>query len=460
MCENAWCAECYRTPTGIDFFIYRPLDVDGEELIAPADENDFLLARGGDHLFCPFECDFCCFFRLKGTTPVVGNHVDGLLLKYIRRANLDAFWSRRPGTVRGLTRMFAEECETGDFFGFQMFKPLGPFAADYQSGMGAAIGLLRRSQRAGRHEETVKYSSVRKARSVHTNVYQASAKSVAEAMVFRSDKTRMVATSAPTDSAWFVAFMTGYRARVGERRKQDAAISIKVMLKMQEFLEQDLVALRGHGNERACRRIIEHGAFFLFLFCGSLRGFEGPKIELHSLRTQLVAPGSVAATEHEPHVFLVLAGKFKARGQENQKIQIPIAYETASGLEPGKWAERLVRSLERLNIRTGWAFQKDNGERLPVQSFEEVFYSLLHRVKTHHPALLTEEVEIDEDFHITRSFRRGATTRAGIVGVSKEDIEWINRWNIGAEQGTSDMRVLYSDRLQMLPTYLRFSSPL
>jgi hypothetical protein len=122
----------------------------------------------------------------------------------------------------------------------------------------------------------------------------------------------MVATSAPTDSAWFVAFMTGYRARDGERQKHDAAISIQVMLKMQEFLEQDLEALRGQGDDRACRQLIEHGTFFLFLYCGSLRGFEGSKIELNSLRTQMVAPGSPMAQEHEPHVFLVLAGKFKS----------------------------------------------------------------------------------------------------------------------------------------------------
>jgi hypothetical protein len=401
LCQNAWCSECYKTPTGIDFLIYRPLDVDGEELIAPADGNDYLQARGGDHLFCPFECDNCCFFQLKGATPVVDNQLDDLLLKYIRRVNLDAFWSRRPGTVRGLVRMFNEQKETGDFFGFQMFKPLGPFAANYQSGIGAAIGLLRKSQRAGRHEDTIKYSSVRKARSVHTNVYQASAVAAAEAIVFRSEKTRMVATSAPTDSAWFMAFMTGYRARVGERRKHDAAISIQVMLKMQEFLEQDLEALRGQGDDRARRHLIEHGAFFLFLYCGSLRGFEGSKIELNSLRNQMVALGSLMAREHEPHVFLVLAGKFKSRGQSNQKIQIPIAYETASGLAPGKWGERLVRSLERVGIQTGWAFQKENGHPMQMENFEEKFYELLHRVKMRHPELMTEEVEINDDFHIT-----------------------------------------------------------
>jgi hypothetical protein len=122
--------------------------------------------------------------------------------------------------------------------------------------------------------------------------------------------------------------------------------------------------------------------------------------------------------------------------------------------------KRLVESLEHVGIQTGWAFQKENGYPMQRENFEEKFYQLLHRVKMRHPELMTEEVEINDDFHITRSFRRGATTRAGNAGVSKEDIKWINRWNIGAEQGTSEMRVLYSDRLQMLPTYLRFLSPL
>jgi hypothetical protein len=51
-------------------------------------------ARAGDHLFCPFECDGCSFHRLRGEAPDGRSHQDQILLSYIRRANLDAFWSR------------------------------------------------------------------------------------------------------------------------------------------------------------------------------------------------------------------------------------------------------------------------------------------------------------------------------------------------------------------------------
>lgn len=67
-------------------------------MTAPGEESDFLCARPGDHLFCPFECDACAFFRLKRNLPDPKSRTDSLLQIYIRRANLDAFWSRRPST--------------------------------------------------------------------------------------------------------------------------------------------------------------------------------------------------------------------------------------------------------------------------------------------------------------------------------------------------------------------------
>jgi hypothetical protein len=72
--------------------------------------------------------------------------------------------------------------------------------------------------------------------------------------------------------------MTGARARVGERLKQDAAISIGVMKATQEMLEREWEAAEAVSDHQAKLNIAEHAAFFLCLYCGSLRGFEGPKV--------------------------------------------------------------------------------------------------------------------------------------------------------------------------------------
>jgi hypothetical protein len=285
-------------------------------------------------LFCPFECDGCCFYRLRGEAPRSDRAQDIDLLAHIRRANLDAFWSRRPGTVQGLVRLFVEQVEVGERFGFDMFEPPGHFSVGYRSGMKAAIGVLARSQKAGRHEAKLKFSSARKARTVHTDVWQASARAVEKSLVWRSERARFVATDSPTDSAWFSAFMVGAKSRVGERLKQDAAISVTVMLAKQALLEEEWRVAVDLGELRAQREVAENAAFFLFLYCGSLRGFEGPKVMLRELRAQIVAPGSSASARYTPHVGLPLLGRFKARSQEQQTILIPIAFETASGLQP------------------------------------------------------------------------------------------------------------------------------
>jgi hypothetical protein len=61
-CQNAWCARCYATLPGENFLTYHETDENGYDMTAPGEENDYLLARPGDHLFCTFECDRCAFF--------------------------------------------------------------------------------------------------------------------------------------------------------------------------------------------------------------------------------------------------------------------------------------------------------------------------------------------------------------------------------------------------------------
>jgi hypothetical protein len=73
-----------------------------------------------------------------------------------------------------------------------------------------------------------------------------------------------------------------------------------------------------------------------------------------------------------------------------------------------------------------------------MSDFEDDFYDRLLRIQQIEPTLFTEGTDILEDFQLTHSHRRGATTRATAAGVLGTDIDcWINRWNIGADQEAS-----------------------
>ena len=72
---------------------------------------------------------------------------------------------------------------------------------------------------------------------MHENIYMASASGEATTQVIYSDKGTQVMASSPNDSEWFTRFMTGLCSRISERRKQDAEISISLMIGMQRLLE-------------------------------------------------------------------------------------------------------------------------------------------------------------------------------------------------------------------------------
>ena len=67
--------------------------------------TDFHVARGGDHMICPFLCETCVFRTVRHESPNKNKITDAALLQDIRRANLDAFWSRSTSTVMNNTRL-------------------------------------------------------------------------------------------------------------------------------------------------------------------------------------------------------------------------------------------------------------------------------------------------------------------------------------------------------------------
>jgi hypothetical protein len=81
------------------FPIRRPTDEEGYVVEVPRDKDRYLHGRAGDHWLTSFQCDLCQFRNVTGHSPH-SNGSEDRLLKFIRRATLDALWSRESGTVK------------------------------------------------------------------------------------------------------------------------------------------------------------------------------------------------------------------------------------------------------------------------------------------------------------------------------------------------------------------------
>jgi hypothetical protein len=122
-CQKAWCGECYSVPVSSPFPIRAPVDDEGHDQTVEGDESRFRCARNGDHLMCPFQCDLCHFRNVQGRDPIPGLPKDKLLLQCIRRATLDAFWSRESSTVAANARGAKRLQEIGDSVGILSVAP-------------------------------------------------------------------------------------------------------------------------------------------------------------------------------------------------------------------------------------------------------------------------------------------------------------------------------------------------
>lgn len=63
------------------------------------DDVRFKCAHTGDHLMVPFQCEVCHFQNILEWDPNLTQATNRETLDMVRRANLDAFWSRELSMV-------------------------------------------------------------------------------------------------------------------------------------------------------------------------------------------------------------------------------------------------------------------------------------------------------------------------------------------------------------------------
>ena len=222
---------------------------------------------------------------MKNRNPEPDSLTDDTLLAYVRRANLDAFWSRARGTVKGnkgtIERTIRDVASLG-LVG--PFYDNGPTPAIDHAGYETAIALLVDTRRPRTHSSTHKqWDSSRRVKSAIANFERATSTNTYNNLAFVDDNKGSVARlmCIPTSSFWFQRFSQGCRARMGQVTKQNLALTVDLWKRMLEGVEERM--FDAETFEEAARWTIA-GAYLALIYVLSLRGPEGFQIEISLLK--------------------------------------------------------------------------------------------------------------------------------------------------------------------------------
>jgi hypothetical protein len=174
------------------------------------------------------------------------------LLKYLRRVNLDAFWSREPSTVSHNLGKINRALQIAHELG--MSNPplpnLGPWKLEDEFGVEAAVIMVKHSMDPGVTESTVQFDTVRKMNSAFVNLYQASVDNASTTVVGGKEGGKQLVMGVPIYHCWYERENTGMHHRMGGKVVQDYGLSRKVVIALQEMLEEEWLAARLEAGKR------------------------------------------------------------------------------------------------------------------------------------------------------------------------------------------------------------------
>lgn len=426
-------------------------DREGDWDSSQKDPDRFMAARDGDHLMCPFLCEYCSFAEIQERRH---SNVaeDKLLLMYLRRANIDALWARAPSTVRGNLNQSKQMVEMGSEFSIRPSKillrkgeiPIG--SRDW--GQVIAVLMLRKSLEPGRNDTTVQFDTIRRFRSVAVNCVEASSNQDDE-------------FPPPTNSKWFERFSKGCHGRMGDTWMPDRALRIEQLHSILELLEEEWT------DPLTARRQLEvamTGFTVVSGFGGGLRGEEIVLADFGSIKKHWIES---TKDPRIPHLPLVLIGKFKTENTD-KTFFFPLPFESNSGIQYRKWFERVLGLLQRCGVRSGPVLRVTDSDgqtrRATIKDLDVMFHYILRRVQAERPHVLSQDVNIESEFSVRRSLRRGSTTEAGNVFLPQDVIEVNNRWRKHMKttgiKPSMTMAETYTDAQASLPQLIRYSKAL
>jgi hypothetical protein len=428
-------------------------------------EREYVAARPGDHFMAPFQCQLCHFRNIFKRNPSEDSEIDKWALTTLMRANLDVFWSSRPGTVLGNLREARTSLRCGIQLGLE--EPMidfcrGPFPVKDIFGAALALTILQRSFDPGRNSATVQWATCRKLRSFYSNYIHTTPFGTGLATMTDGKKSTHM-TASPTNSLWFKKFAAGLRNRLGQVVIQDQALSIDELLAFQGILEHAWGQAWHAKDKTLMFEIATIGAAVTGGYGAALRGEELGHLRLNNTLT-MTQKG--LCHPRKPHVLLSLQGRFK-NVIGRKKHQIPLVPLTKSGIGIKVWLLRLLFCYQEAGVTSGPLLRNSIRAPLPakVKELDVTFHKYLSMVQDSFPHLIPSTVDVSETYSLTRSLRRGSTAQARNQGVPRDIIMLNNRWRSDEasrshSSAPQEIMELYTDVVVAIEALLRYSGPL
>jgi hypothetical protein len=305
--------------------------------------------------------------------------------------------------------------------------------------------MILKSTDKGHYAPYQQFETIRKLRAGFTNTYMSSLVGSTNFHTVGGDMAKHYLSQCPTHSLWFERLSKGCLSCMGQEIRQDTALSTPVILALLRDLEMDWDVC---PDMEARRPLCTLGAYICIAFCGSFRGAEVFLVDCAGLWSYLRGP---VDPHLPPHVIIPLLGRFKNEIGARYHLT-PLAAVTASGINVHLWVSRLVALRDFDHHTHSPAFCSPQGKLLQASDIE---LDLLD-------ALIPANILVHDSYGISRSFCRGATSKARARGVSPDYIDLVNRWRTfeHAWRPRQAMHDHYSDIRLLILALLRFSQAL
>ena len=440
-CRFARCASCYTDSQLLPFQVQRAFNDESEYYSRRReDEMKYLVARPGDGLLAPFQCESCWFVNIYGRLPQPEeSYGDKCVIACLRRANLDVFWSRESSTTKSVVGYLREIVRRAKTAGRMVpLEPFEPWGVEDRQGVGIAIMMLEKSLEKGRNSaKFIQFGTTRQLRGAASNVYAATSQASGLRYAMKSSKGEVTHLyEGAMQTMLMERFVKGMKIRMPEiqvRNNPMTAVMVKYVLsKLEvEFFDPATAADRH-------RDVLMLGAYMCCTYGHSLRGNEGLWVDADRLCRHI---GLGKFDQRGPHVLISLLGRFKSEDGDRMHV-FPLANITRSGVRIRVWLERLVKLL-RDEGKTGCpAFCDVDSYQLSLSYLEAVMHPFLEGLQKDplFPNVITKGVDVRVWWRLARSLRRGAEVEALEQGVSDTVIKFVHRWgryetSRGAEPG-------------------------